>query len=374
MWWRCRRWHAEFHTNFSVLTWVSTGPLLAFGLAAPLAGRVGDLFGHRRLYLWGLVGAMLSAVLTATAPDVTVLIFARVLDGVQGAATGTASMAMILRMFAPEDRVKAMGWWSMVGAGGPVIGVTLGAPIIQFFGWRALFWGQLVLLVLSTVVVALVLPAHGTPGGGRARPGAPRAVGRVSTGSARGACRARWWGHAGAQRGTGGRLVLAGGAGLGRTVGRVRRWCSCSASATPGAPLIPPEYFRRRNFMLPMGTRAFSFFAYFGGFFLFPLMMEQVYHYSETQVGLLSIARPLLFSISSPVAGYLTVRIGERTGAVLGARFVTLSMVLFAIARGDPLAAGGARWRCACRGWGWEWPAPRPRPPRPTRWIPRSSG
>jgi len=54
---------AEFHTNFSVLTWVSTGPLLAFGIAAPFFGKVGDLFGHRRLYLFGLAGAMVSAIL-----------------------------------------------------------------------------------------------------------------------------------------------------------------------------------------------------------------------------------------------------------------------------------------------------------------------
>ena len=50
----------EFHTTISVLTWTSTGPLLAFGLAAPLFGKAGDLFGHRRLYLLGLVGAMVT--------------------------------------------------------------------------------------------------------------------------------------------------------------------------------------------------------------------------------------------------------------------------------------------------------------------------
>jgi MFS family permease len=94
---------AEFHTNFSILTWVSTGPLLAFGLAAPFFGKAGDLFGHRRLYLFGLAGAMVSAVLTATAPDVGLLLFARALDGVQGAATGTASMALILQLFDREE-------------------------------------------------------------------------------------------------------------------------------------------------------------------------------------------------------------------------------------------------------------------------------
>ena len=57
---------ADFHTNFSVLTWASTGPLLAVRYAAPFFGKAGDLFGHRRLYLFGLFGAMVSAILTAT--------------------------------------------------------------------------------------------------------------------------------------------------------------------------------------------------------------------------------------------------------------------------------------------------------------------
>ena len=150
---------ADFNTNFSVLAWASTGPLLAFGVAAPFFGKAGDLFGHRRLYQFGLLGAMVSAILTAIAPNVGLLLFARALDGVQGAATGTASMAIILELFSRQDRVKALGWWSLVGAGGPVLGVTLGSPVIQFFGWRTLFWGQLVLLVIASVVVALLLPS-----------------------------------------------------------------------------------------------------------------------------------------------------------------------------------------------------------------------
>src|SRR6516225_962525 len=169
---------AEFDTNFSVLAWASTGPLLAFGVAAPFFGKVGDLFGHRRLYQYGLLGAMVSAILTATAPDVGMLLFARCLDGVQGAATGTASMAIILELFAPEERVKALGWWSLVGAGGPVLGVTLGSLVIQYFGWRTLFWGQLALLIVASAVVALLLPSRRRHRAAAGVEAAPDAVGR----------------------------------------------------------------------------------------------------------------------------------------------------------------------------------------------------
>ena len=99
---------------------------------------------------------------------------------------------------------------------------------------------------------------------------------------------------------------------------------------TFATPLVPTTYWRRRNFMFPMGTKAFSSFAYFGGFFLFPLLMEQVYGYSVSQVGFISVARPLLFAISAPIAGYMTVRTGERTATLVGAGSLFVSMILFA--------------------------------------------
>ncbi len=330
----------DFHTNFSVLTWASTGPLLAFGLAAPFFGKAGDLFGHRRLYLFGLVGAMVSAVVTATAPTVGVLLVGRALDGVQGAATGTASMALILELFDREERVKALGWWTLVGAGGPVLGVTLGSPVIQYLGWRALFWGQLALLIVAALVVALLLPAHqrvgervdgvdGHAGGpARARPTENAWEGMDWVGS---------WSLAGTV--TAAMLVLS--------IGPINGWESpgvilCAAAAallavlfvwrelTFATPLIPTRYWRRRNFMFPLGMQGFSSFAYFGGFFLFPLLMEQVYGYSVSEVGFVSVARPLVFAISSPIAGYLAVRTGERFATVFGATAVLGSMLVFA--------------------------------------------
>ena len=97
---------------------------------------------------------------------------------------------------------------------------------------------------------------------------------------------------------------------------------------TAANPLIPAHYFKKRNFVMPMLVRAAANFAYFGGFFLFPILMEQGYGYS---VGAISIARPLVFSIASPIAGYIAVRIGERVSAIAGMSFLTLSLGMFAL-------------------------------------------
>ncbi|MDQ1360544.1 MAG: hypothetical protein QOJ44_921 [Acidimicrobiaceae bacterium] len=375
----------ELHTSVSTLTWTSTGPLLAFGVAAPVLGKIGDVWGLRRLYLWGLVGAAVCVVLTASAPTAGVLITARVLDGVEGAATGAASMALVLQVFSVEDRVKAMGWWALVGAGGPVIGVTVGAPIIQYFGWRALFWGELPLMAAAMVLALIVLPGHtmqhtgepvpagqpvdgqpvdgqhtdasmpGTRGVVTARPMAdetvpeePIPVGADSVAP----CEPQrpivlrpslWrldWGGSGLLS----VAVVTGLLGLNQapTWGwtapatlAMAALCVVGSLAfvaherrTP-EPLIPLRYFLIRNFTFPLGARALTNFSYMGGFFLFPILMERVYGYSETRAGLESTARPLLFSIVAPLAGYAAVRVGERLSSVVGALILAVSMLLF---------------------------------------------
>ena len=322
----------QFHSNVTVLTWTMVGPLLAYGLAAPVLGKTGDIFGHRRLYLFGLLGAMMSAVLTALSHDVGMLLFARTLDGVQGAATGTASGALINMVFAREQRVKAMGWWSLIGAGGPVIGVSLGSPIIAAFGWRALFWFQLGLIVAAFAVVSIVLPHRREGESERAK----------NQASAREEFRRMDW------IGSWSLSIAVTALMLGLSVAPSLGWTSpwtvgaFASSAllvavfvyrirTAEHPLIPPHYFRRRNFVMPMVLRATANFSYFGAFFLFPLLMEQGYGYSITSVGALAIARPLTFALSSPIAGYVAVRIGERVSAVAGAAFLTASLGLFAL-------------------------------------------
>ncbi len=347
----------QLHTTVSTLTWTSTGPLLAFGVAAPILGKLGDLRGYKRLYLWGLSGAAVSVVLTASAPTAGVLIAARLFDGVQGAATGAASMALVLQAFSHEDRVKAMGWWALVGAGGPVLGVTIGAPIIQYWGWRALFWGELPLMAIAALLAVIVLPSHDRAAAaaaeaqertGRAVTPAPQPVAPADDGSPP---TSPW-----RQLDWTGSLSLSSAVTIGLLGLNVApSWGFASpktltlfaASLAIGVffvhherraprPLIPLRYFKKRNFVFPLGARAFVNFAYMGGFFLFPILMEQIYGYSETQAGLLSTARPLMFSLSAPIAGYAAVKVGERWSVVVGAGALCVSMLVFTQVGANP--------------------------------------
>ena len=351
----------ELHTSVTTLTWTSTGPLLAFGVAAPILGKLGDLRGYKRLYLWGLSGAALSVVLTASAPTAGVLIAARLFDGVQGAATGAASMALVLQAFSHEDRVKAMGWWALVGAGGPVLGVTIGAPIIQFYGWRALFWGELPLMAAAAILAVIVLPSHdrAATNAAEAQARTGRAVTPVADASPEatgsdaepGVSLSPW-----RQLDWVGSISLSTAVTLGLLglnvapswgFGAPKTMALFVASIGVGVyfvlherqaarPLIPLRYFKKRNFVFPLGARAFVNFAYMGGFFVFPILMERIYGYSETQAGLLSTARPLMFSLSAPIAGYAAVKVGERWSIVAGAGALTVSMLVFTQVGADP--------------------------------------
>jgi len=299
----------------ATLTWVVTAPILAFAIVGPAAGKLSDLYGQRRVYLLGLAGAGLFAGLTALAWSAPVLIAFRVLGATFGAACGPASMALINKLFPRESRVQAMGYWSLVMAGGPVIGVVAGGPIVEAFGWRWIFVGQ-VPFVLAGLLVAYAL----LPDGERGEREPFDALGSLILGGT--TALALFALNRGPVLGWSHPVVVGGFAlvpiGIVLFVRRER---------TFSHPLLPLEYVRRRNFTVPILTQMAMNFAYMGGFIMTPLLLQEVLDYGETRTGLLSIARPLLFAIAGPVAGYVTIRVGERSAAVFGAVCVVVSMV-----------------------------------------------
>lgn len=304
----------ELGTDQYTLGWVLTGPLLVYGLVGPTAGKLGDLLGHRRTYLVALVLDAMFAGLTALSWNAASIISFRVLGAVSGAVAAPASLAIINRVYPSEHRSKAMGFWSLVGAGGPVIGVVAGGPIIEAFGFRAIFWAQVPLMALAFVAAWSVLPSFA----GVRKPfdiagtvllaaGVTPVLMSLNRGPALG------WDHP---------VVLAG-----FVVSPLALAAFLRVERRTAHPLIPLRYFRRRNFVAPITVQALTMFAYMGGFFLTPQLLQGVMHYTETRTGFLSIARPLSFAIAGPLAGAAAVRAGERTMGMAGAAAVVVSML-----------------------------------------------
>lgn len=320
----------ELGTTENTLTWVITAPLLAFGALAPLAGKAGDVWGHKRLYLMGMAGAAVAAALSVVAWNAGSLIAFRVLGSVEGAATGAASMAMVFKAFDAGDRVKAMGWWSLVGAGGPVLGVAVGGPVIEIFGWRAIFAAQVPMVLVALAVAVVVLPSDPARGARRSFDTAGVFWLTVAAGSLLVAMnRGPEWGWTSPAVIVGFLLTPVAAAAFLRTEARA------------DDPVVPLDYLRRRNFVAPIAVSMGTNFAYMGGFILTPQLLTDRFGYGEGRIGAVVLTRPLTFSLMSPTAGYLTLRIGERAACVAGSLLVVGSMVAFAGVGGLGLVFAG---------------------------------
>ncbi len=320
----------ELGSNDALLVWVVTGPLLAAGIFGPMFGKAGDIWGHRRLYLFGMSGATVFAALTSQAWNGWSLIAFRVMGAAAGAALGPASMALIFRVFDTESRVKAMGWWSFVGAGAPVIGVAVGGPLVERGLWRWIFAVQIPLCMITLLVALRTLPESERSHHRRFDIPGAATLGLTSSSLLFGLNRAPAWGWTHP-------LVL-----LSLAISPIAIVSFGLVERRSDHPMLPLAFLRRRNFTAPILTQAFLSFAYIGGFYLVPQMLQEkgLFAFSVTRANGLTIARPLLFSLVSPIAGWFATRSGERRAGVVGALIIGISMVsLFSVVAGAPTPA-----------------------------------
>ena len=123
------------------LQWVINSYTLVFGGFLLLGGRAGDLFGRRRLFLWGVGIFSLASLLNGLATSDTWLVVTRGLQGLGGALVSPAALSIITTTFAEgEDRTKALGVWSAIAAGGGAFGLLLGGILTDLLSWEWIFF------------------------------------------------------------------------------------------------------------------------------------------------------------------------------------------------------------------------------------------
>jgi len=308
---------AEFGESETTIAWVISAPMLLSAVALPLVGKLGDLRGHRKIFLLGFAGSTVVAVLTAFAWDASSLIGFRTLAAMLGGATQPTAMALIFSVYPPEGRVRAMGWWSMTTAAAPALGLIAGGPLVDLLGWRIVFLFQAFLSALALALATAVL--RETP---RRRVGFD--FGGVFT----------------LALGVGGLMFALGSV---RELGFDSPWIA--ASLAIGAiglaafvgierrvrePLLPLEFFRSRNFSATLLTNGFTNAAYMGGFIIAPLFLSQVFDYSTSVIALIMLIRTASLTLSSPIGGGLGERMGERWAAVFGCGLMTVSLMFIA--------------------------------------------
>lgn len=316
----------DFDTSETLIAWVISGPLLAGAVALPILGKVGDLYGHRRVFLAGFSISTVITAATVFAWDPYSLIVLRGLAVMIGAATIPSSMALINSVHTPAQRAKAMGWWSLVAAGSPAIGLVIGGPLIDAVGWRPMFAIQAALSIVPVIASFLVLreTARRVDVGFDVPGAITLAVGAGGVMLAL---------NQAPDRGLDGFVVTATAAGLAGLAAFV------FVESRVAFPLLPLSFFRRRNFTASLLAALFSGAAYMGGFVLAPLLLQSVFAFSVSTTSLVMLVRPLSFSVTSPVGGSIATRIGERSVAMGGSVAIAAALALLGIGAIEDLLA-----------------------------------
>ncbi len=308
------------------LAWVVNAYLLTFGGFLLLGGRLGDLFGHRRLFLIGLTLFTAASLACGLANSQEFLVGARAVQGLGGAVVAVVALSLIMTLFTePAERAKAMGVIGFVAAGGGSIGVLLGGLLTDVLDWH---WIFLVNLPVGGLVFALCLVL--LPG-----TRSPATTARLDV--------------AGAMTVTAA-LMLAvyaivngneTGWASGRTLGLLSAAVVLLAlflriEARARSPLMPLGLFRLRNVATANVVGVLWAGAMFAWFFLSALYLQLVLGYSPLEVGLAFLpANLIMAAFSLGLSAKLVMRFGIRAPLATGLLLSAIGLVLFARAPVD---------------------------------------
>src|ERR671937_486365 len=302
------------------LAWVVNAYLLTYGGFLLLGGRLGGLFGHRRLFVSGITLFTLASLACGLASSQGLLVGARTVQGLGGAVASAVSLSLMMNLFTePAERAKAMGIFGFVASGGGSIGVLLGGILTDTLNWH---WIFLVNFPIGVVVVLLTLRlVPGTP--------APTERGRLDV--------------AGAITVTGSLMLAV----YAIVNANQNGWTSVRTLGILGAaavifaafiaiesrvrvPLMPLRLFRLRNLSTANVAGVLWAAAMFAWFFMAALYLQLVLGYSPLQIGLAFLPASLIMGgFSLGLSAKLVMRFGIKRPLATGLLIAATGLALF---------------------------------------------
>ncbi len=309
----------------TALVWVVNAYMLTFGGFLLLGGRLGDLYGHRKLFLLGIALFTVASLACGLARSQELLIAARAVQGLGGAVVSAVALSLIMNLFTePAERAKAMGVYGFVCAGGGSIGVLLGGLLTSQFSWHWIFLVNLPIGIAVYLLCLSLLPAARGQDSGRLDMGGALtitlsmmlAVYAVVNGNQAGWLSPRTLG-----------LLASAAALLGAFL---------FIESRVAAPLMPLSLFRLRNLATANAVGVLWAAAMFAWFFISALYAQLVLGYTPMQVGLTFLPANILMAIFSlGLSAKMVMRFGLRLPLAGGLLLAAAGLALFARAPDD---------------------------------------
>jgi EmrB/QacA subfamily drug resistance transporter len=313
--------------------------LLAISSLLLFYGRLGDIWGYKKIYLSGLAGFVVTSALCGFSQSIHWLIAFRALQGLAAGMMMSVPYAIIVRAFPDAERGKALGVNAIMVALGLAIGPSLGGLITAHLGWRFVFLINVPIGIAAAIWGHRVIPEEKGEPGRLDIPGAVLAFLTLLS------------------------LLLL--------VNRFHQWdvfsisCACifplcavgfvfREKGTP-QPMLRLDLFSNRPFSLANFAALLNFMSQYILVFVTPFYLQRVLHYASDQVGLVMTSFPVVVLAVAPLAGSLSDRIGSRFLSCAGAAICALSLVLLSrllTTSGYQVTALSVAWRLGLFGLG----------------------
>jgi EmrB/QacA subfamily drug resistance transporter len=278
---------------------------LSFAVMLLTGAALGERFGRRRVFLIGVALFTVGSMAAALAPSVTMLVVARMVQGLGAAVMTPLTLTILSAAVAPERRGLALGAWGAIGGLAIALGPVVGGAVVQGISWHWIFW-------LNVPIGAVLVPlgyARLERDAGRAHHLDLRGLLLASTGLFAivfGLIRGNQVGWSSAE-------VLASFA-----VGLVLLAAFVRAELRTDAPMLPMRLFRSRGFAATNLASFFMFFGMFGSVFLLAQFFQTAQHYTPLQAGLRILPWTAMPILVAPIAGAVSDRIGGRRVVAVG--------------------------------------------------------
>jgi EmrB/QacA subfamily drug resistance transporter len=302
------------HFNSGNLQWTITAYALTFGGFLLLGGRMADLFGRRRLFIWGVIGFAATSFGAGCSQNSTELTASRAAQGLCAALISPTVLSLLAASF-PEGRPRqrAYGMWAITGSVGGLVGLLFGGVLTSLLGWRWIFFVNVPVAALAVTGAVIVIPKTLPEAGPRRRLDLPGAL-TVTLGLG---------------------LVIYG---FGEA--QSTSWTSTATlAALAAAPLFLVAFYlierRTKEPLLPLGllrrraavANVLAVFQQSAGattVFLAPLFMQQIWGFSALHAGVSTIPMPIGFGIGARVSSRVVGRLGPRRIILTGFCFIAV--------------------------------------------------